>query len=140
MGDIDQAKQKVTAELNWRSENASGTARRLALGVIGVVWGLLTVASAQALLETRWQHDVLVIAGVVALCSLFADWLQAILGYCTVVRAFEHVHSPDFDPNKEKAYPITWAYSFSNYSFWAKQLLSPLSFVLLVAAVVPIIF
>lgn len=111
MSELEETKRRLKAELDWRSENASSTARRLALGVVAAMWGLLTMSSANQLIDSRWQHIVLVLAGVVAIASLFADWLQSIVGYFTVNRDWDRVHAADFDPAMEKPFQLNWSYA-----------------------------
>lgn len=139
MSEVEEVRRQVAAEWNWRAENASSTARRLALGVVAVMWGLLTMHTVEPAITSRWQHAALIMAGMLAVSSLFFDWLQAVVGYYTVGRDFDRVHAPDFDSKNQYGYEISKGYQITHYSFVAKQVLSPLSFLVLVAAVVPII-
>lgn len=139
MATLDEQKRKITDELNWRTDAASGTARRLSLGVVAVVWGLLSSASPDSLTWLWWQPKVLALAGSLALASLFADWCQALSAYWAVQLAWNRVHSGTFDVHNDKLYVETRAYRVADVSFVAKQLLAPLGFVTLLVAVLPLV-
>jgi hypothetical protein len=139
MSKIETKKQEVIEELNFRSDTATATARRLSLGVIGVAWGLLVVHSADSLIVANWQQLVVIGAGFTAAASLFVDWLQAIAGYATANRSWAHLKSPAFDPNEHGNFVRDWRYSAATVAFWTKQGLASLGFIALMVAVVSIV-
>src|SRR5688500_10043306 len=93
----DEAKQRALDDFLFRSENASTTARNLSLSVVAVVWGFMTMSAANNGLQMEhWQHLVLLLSGVAAVTSLFADWVQAIAGYVNACRAWDRENDPGF--------------------------------------------
>ena len=131
MSDLNDLKESVLENLNWRSENATAAARNLALGVLVLVWGILALGEGNELLSSRLQHWLLIGSGVAAIICLSADWLQALIGYFNASKAFDRVNSPGFK-SQDGAYPTDWTYNWTKAAFILKQVSAPLAAALLI--------
>lgn len=140
MDKVEDHRREVKEDLKWTSEHASRVSRQLCLSVVAVMWGLMTMASGQnALVISHWQHIALLLAGLSAVASLSADWVQSIAGYLTANRAYDRVYSPDYNP-ADKSYELRLDYYTTLICFWVKHSFAPLSVVILFVAVAPILY
>lgn len=110
---------KIVEELQFLSDRLSTQVRTLGLGMIALVWALLSGASSESLdFKTGEKHKLILVA-VLALVAMTLDFLQYVFGYVHTNR----LHRELLDEGRDQGdydYHELW-YRARAGCFWAKQ-------------------
>lgn len=124
--------QDTMAELTTLSDRISTQVRWFAGGVVALLWGLLVTPPA----GIRVSSAGLIAVGLLAVSVLFADFLQYSCGFMavrrthnTLLRVPDHVLS-GYDTGDPR-------YVARTIFFWGKQILAVLTFLGLLAVLLP---
>jgi hypothetical protein len=124
--------QHTMSDLDWLSDRISTQVRWFAAGVVGLVWGLLVTPPA----ALRLSSSVLLVVALLAISVLFFDFLQYAAGYLAVRRLHREILET---PGQAVAGFNTrdLCYCARHFFFWTKQAIAILTFIGLIAALVP---
>jgi len=113
--------KEVVEELQWISDRISTQVRSISLGLIIISWGLIIGQPQIAgTLTTNLKKNLLII-GVLALVTMFFDFLQYFFGYLTTDRLLNKMDLEKLD-NDYCDY-TTATYKLRAFFFWSKQIL-----------------
>jgi len=122
--------KEILDDLKTVSAQISTLVRTVALSIIGFVW-LLTVGGKDApALPKAPDKNLLILAGLLALLAMGADYLQYLAGYLSSKRAYSVGSDGAYAYKKS-----WWSYRFRVWLFVAKQGLLIAGFILLVYAI-----
>lgn len=115
------SKEDIIKEMDFLSDRISTQVRTVALGLLGITWGLLIGKSEVAVqIATSTGKNLMAIGGI-AILAMFLDFLQYFFGYW-------YTHSLFKDMEKENKEEAKYKYSDARYRlrtclFWAKQII-----------------
>lgn len=113
--------KELIDELHFLSDRLSTQVRTVALGLLALSWGLLLGESRTAVEAAEAMKRGLLIIGVMAILTMFLDFLQYVCGYLDTNRVRERAAK---SPEKQALFnSSTLTYRSRNFLFWAKQIL-----------------
>lgn len=121
----------ILEDLKAVTTQISNLVRTVGLAIIAFVWLLVVGGKDAPVLPNPLDRNGLILAGLLALLAMGADYLQYLAGYRSSKRAHASGRNGTYEYNK------TWlSYRLRVWFFTIKQILLILAFVLLVYTIV----
>jgi len=127
--------KEVIDELKWISDRISTQVRTIGMGILAVTWGLLiTQPQIAGPLPDNLKKNLLII-GVIALSSIFCDFLQYFFAYLNNEGLRNRIEEGNLDA-------LDYDYTAPSYRlrklfFWTKQVLLITACAWLLAIIIP---
>lgn len=127
--------KEVIDELKWISDRISTQVRTIGMGILAVTWGLLiTQPQIAGPLPDNLKKNLLII-GVIALSSIFCDFLQYFFAYLNNEGLRNRIEEGNLDA-LDYDYSAT-SYKLRKFFFWTKQVLLITACAWLLAIIIP---
>lgn len=113
-------KQDIIKEMDFLSDRISTQVRTVALGLLGITWGVLIGKSDVALGIARSIGKNLMVIGGIAILAMFLDFLQYFFGYWYTYSLFNDMEKTNKEEVKYKYSDVR--YRLRTCLYWVKQI------------------
>lgn len=122
--------QETLQELQWLSDRISTQVRIIALGILATAWALLVNPPAAIAINPRGLLWAMLFSILIAI----ADLAQYLAGYLNTRRHHRRLLKDQTETDFDRRAPL---YRLRLQLFWAKQAMTALAFLTLLATIIP---